>query len=100
MQVEALLVLDPAATRDAFFQFERCVFRQGVPLDLDRGFSFDAVLQSPAELTEVLETARNEALVIHVCARNETFSAALAALPRDRTRVLKFTGASPKPKQI
>lgn len=43
MQVETLLVLDPGATREAFFQYEHCIYRQDVPLDLGRGFAFDAV---------------------------------------------------------
>ena len=100
MQVETLLVLDPASASGSLFQFERCVFRQGVPLDLGRGFAFDAVFQSPGELVEVFENASRPALVVHVCAQFEEFAAALAALPRDRTRVLEFEGASPKPKQL
>lgn len=52
------------------------------------------------ELVEVLETACRSALVIHVCSRSQGFSAALMALPRDRTRVLRFVGANPKPKQV
>lgn len=100
MQVETLLVLDPGATHEAFFQFEHCVYRQGVPLDLGRGFAFDAVFQTSRELIEVLENTSRAALVIHVCARSAQFSAMLTALPRDRTRVLKFVGANPKPKQV
>lgn len=49
---------------------------------------------------EVLEGATRSALVVHVCANAAQFSATLTALPRDRTRVLRFSGADPKPRQV